>query len=398
MPENLNAAANPQNPESDIIKNIVATETGEGTGNILEAAPEFDRSLLEEVAPPKSVTLVIFKSLFGLLVLAGLASLAFFSSQLTNKLDFITARFGLTNISEKITAGNAEILSLQTDFNFYNYLQAKAYLDQFSFEGDAYINNYQIAKSQTASNAEKNAALSKMKALTPKLKQLFLAASDKYSQNFTAPLVDSKNDKLMTDSIFEEQLRNKLNQKAGSLANSGDLQAKRDNKNYQQTINLIGQTNLKNLLVSTDFDALTDEDVYNLIKQLNALIVNDMNTIQQIKEKRVKWSDIMNEIDVRTAEVDSHYSENFYEDLGGIRYTSYDFDTASRQISIIGETKRVDTMNFTMIADLIDELNRSQLFANGEMRSFSKNGSIEDGYTATLKLSLDLEEEIEITN
>lgn len=391
MPEDSN--------ESDIIKNIVATETGEGNENILEAAPELDRSLLEEVAPPKSVTLVIFKTLFGLLVLAGLASLAFFTSQLTDKLNSITARFGLTNVSEEITASNAEILSLQTDLNFYNYLQAKAYLDQFSFEGDSYINNYQIAKSQTASNTEKNAALTKMKELKPKLKQLFLAASDKYSQSFAAPLVDSKNDKLVMASIFEEQLRNKLNQKASSLAKAEDLQAKRDNKNYLQTINLIGQSSLQNFLVSTDFDALTDEDIYNLIKQLNALIVNDMNTIQQIKENRIKWADIMNEIDVRTAEVDSHYSENFYEDLGGIRYNSYDFDSASGQISIIGETKRVDTMNFTMIADLIDELNRSELFANADKtRSFSKNGSIDEGYTATLKLTLDLEEEEQVTN
>ena len=45
-----------------------------------------------------------------------------------------------------------------------------------------------------------------------------------------------------------------------------------------------------------------------------------------------------------------------------------------------------------MISNLIDEFNRSEMFENADTRTFSKNGSLENGYTATLKLSLDLED------
>ena len=111
---------------------------------------------------------------------------------------------------------------------------------------------------------------------------------------------------------------------------------------------------------------------------------------EEIKEGRIQWSDMMNEIELRTIAVDNHYSEDFYNELGGIRCNSYDFDSVNRKITVVGETKRFDTRNFSMIADLIDELNRSPILDNGEMRSFSKSGSFDDGYTATLKLTLDI--------
>ena len=86
----------------------------------------------------------------------------------------------------------------------------------------------------------------------------------------------------------------------------------------------------------------------------------------------------------------AYHSENYFDELGGIQYTSYDFDSSGPSISIVGETKRFDTTNFTMIVNLIDELNNSDLFENAEMHSFSKSGSLESGYTASVKLNLGL--------
>ncbi len=392
--------------DADIIKNIVSTET-EGSE---EEAPELDKSVLEDVAPPKSITLAIFRAVLVLFIFVGLGSLAFFSSQLTDKLDFFNEKFGFTNVSKELAASNAEIIKLQTNLNLSRYLQAKAYLDRFSYDGDFYIQNYDVANSQTSSNADKSQAASNMAILEPKLKESFIAARGKLTESFTAPLVNSEIvDELDTffsddtaineaaaefivQGLFETELETVLNEKASALSNSGDSGARRDYKNYTQTSNLIWNTSLKNILVRTDFDALTDEGIYNLAKDVNSLIVNDLSIIQSIKDARIKWSDIINEIDLRTITVDRHYTDNFYEDLGGVRYTSYDFDSEARNISIIGETKRIDTQNFTMIADLIDELNRSDLFSNGEMRAFSKSGSLKEGYTASLRLTLDLDE------
>ena len=69
----------PKSADSDFIKSLVS-DSGIQDQNLLEVAPEVDNSLIEEVAPPTSFLLVILKGVFGLLVLAGVASVGFFST------------------------------------------------------------------------------------------------------------------------------------------------------------------------------------------------------------------------------------------------------------------------------------------------------------------------------
>ena len=45
--------------ESDIIKNIVSTETGGAAKSILGEAPTLDTSLIRNLPPPRSLLLVI---------------------------------------------------------------------------------------------------------------------------------------------------------------------------------------------------------------------------------------------------------------------------------------------------------------------------------------------------
>ncbi len=381
----------PQAGESDLLRNIVSTETGDADKAILGEAPELDTSLLQDIGPQKSVLLLTLKILFSLLFIASIASVVFFTSQLTNIFDFATARFNLPNISQELASSNSEIISLQTDLNLNRYLQIKAAFDKFSYDGDEFIQSYEIFNSQTSSAQEKDQASDGLTDIKKDLKESLLTIQTKISGKFLAPLIDvnfSENAQLQ--SLYEEKLRNALNEKISSLSSSTDSQTKRDVRNYQQILKLIGNTELKNLITQADFDALKDEEIYNFIKQVNSLIVNDLSVIHAIKNKRIKWSDVIDEIDLRTMAVDSHFDDNFYDDLGGIRYTSYDFDTSARKISISGETKTIDTTNFTTIVNLIDELNQSKFFQSAEMRSFSKSGSLDDGYTATLKLTFDL--------
>jgi hypothetical protein len=377
--------------DSTLIKNIVSTASGEKDKNILNDAPELDASILKGVEPPKSIVLFCVKSLFSLLLIASIGSFLFFTSQLGSFFDSALDKFGLENLSADVSTSNAEIIKLQTNLNVHRYLQAKSYLDNFSYIADSYMSNFEIASSQTSSTAEKNLASEEVEKLRGDLKFYLGLAAEKLDYKPYADIVNENDyDQTQTQAMFETELRADLKSMAAALANNEDEDAKTDYKNYIQTLNLVGNTSLRNLVMLTDFDALEDGELYEFAKDLNSLVVNDLSIIQAIKSQRIKWSDMMNEIELRTITVDNHYSDDFYEELGGIRYTSYDFDTANRQITIVGETKRFDTRNFTMIADLIDELNRSRIFTNGEMRSFSKSGSLDDGYTATLKLGLDI--------
>lgn len=378
---------------SGLIKGIVSTETAEGVDNILDAAPEVDTSLLQDIEPQKSILLMILQILFVILVVGGLASLVFFTSQLTNRFDFITSRLGVPNISKELTSTNSEILTLQSDLNFYRYLQVKAYLSEFSFYGDTFIQSYEVANSQTATSKQKANAEDEMEALRNNIREAFLTAEEKYLLQFDAPLFSQEEaGALEITAQFANKLTTILSEKSAELATNFDESAQRDFKNYTHTMNLIGNAELKKLMLATDFDNLSNEELYGLIKSVNSLILNDLSIIQEIKDQRVKWSDIINEIELRTIDADRFYNQGTYNQLGGIRYTSYDFDSESRSIDIAGETLLFDTKNFTLISNLIDKLNDSPFFENAEMRSFNKSGSLDAGYTSSLKLSLDLQE------
>lgn len=374
--------------DSDIVSSIVKNETEEQK-SILEQAPQLDESLLDGMEPPKSGLLSVLKLLFGLLVILGVVGFVFFKVQLSSGLDALTAKLNLENVSQDLSSTNAEIIKLQTEKNFNNYLQIKGYMDILAYHADGYIQNYNVAKSQTASQAEKREAEEKLVELNGLMNDSVLMLKDLYAQSFTAPLVGEELD---VNEIFQRELLTLIQQEAKLVEDGEEAETKREYKNLQQMARLVGNQKLKNLLIKTDFAAMEGDGIYQFTQDLNQTYLSDLSIIQQIKKERIKWSDIINEIELRTIAVDSYYTDDYYDELGGILYTSYDFEKNSKTISIVGETKRFDTTNFTMIANLIDELNRSEFFSDGEMRSFTKSGSLNEGYTSILKLNLKLTE------
>ena len=384
--------------ESDIIKNIVSTETGGAAKSILGEAPTLDTSLIRNLTPPRSLLLVILRVFFGLILLTGISSFLFFTSQLTSDLDFATSRLKVQNVSEDLASTNAEIISLQTDLNFYRYLQLNAFFDIFSSDGDSFLHYFEIANSQTSSEAEKENALIEISELKEPLATSISNIQQIFTEEFTAPLIDKAfSDGADLSALYKEKLIMKLNEKIASVSANADSQARRDFKNLTQISDLVKNTGLRNLFLSIDFTALSDAEIYDFIKNVNSVIINDLTIIQKIKEQRIKWSDMIDEIALRTMTIDRHYNQNFYDDLGGIRYTSYNFDSKTKTISISGETKKFDTMNFTMIVDLVDELNKSKFFKDVAVRSLSKSGSVKDGYVSSVQLSLTLEDANNLT-
>lgn len=383
--------------ESDLLKNIVSTEIGTNEAPILGEAPELDTSLLYEVKPHQSILLASLKIIFGLLFFASLASLLFFTSQLTNTFNFTSSTLKLPNVSADLASTNAEIIALQTDLNLNILQEIKASLDKFSYDGDLYLQQYKVFTSTTSSDQEKVDAKASMDQLRPILQPSFTEAGEKFSKSFTSPLIDiNYTEESQLQPLYEEKLRTAITDKLTELSSGKDDATKMDFRNYQQTLKLAGNVELKNILIKTDFGSLNDEALYKLIDKIDHLVVNDMTSVQNIKAKRINWSDIMAEIENRTKEVDKNYSLKFYNSVGGsgIRYNSYDFDSTTRKISINGETKSLAPENFTMIALLIESLNQSNIFMNAEMRSFSKSGSFDEGYLATLRLVLDLKDNL----
>jgi len=380
---------------SSIVENIVATETGEKDARILELAPTIDTTLLKGLKPPKSVLLEFLKIFFAVLLFLSFASVIFFTSQMGNTFSFIESVYKYPNITRDISIQNTEVLTLQTDLNLLKLFKANSYLNQLSYYTDSYINNFQNANSMTTEESARITANESLAGIRNLLRESFMGARENLKENWSASILDlNLTDETVRENYYQTELENKLTQKASELATNKEKEAVKEYNNYLQAKLLIRNAEVKNLLMGTDFDALSDKDLYVFLKNINGKVINNMSTIQKIKDLRIRWSDVMNEIDLRTMKADKNYQNNTYDLTGGIRYTSYDFDKFGKKISIVGEIKKFDTKNFTLISDLLDNLNSSDFFGGAEMKSFSKSGSIEEGYTSSIKITLDLKDDI----
>ncbi|MFA6917717.1 MAG: hypothetical protein WC285_02680 [Candidatus Gracilibacteria bacterium] len=378
--------------DSEFIKNLVSG--GAQEQNILDVAPELDKSLIEDVAPPKSILAAFLKGFSALLFVSGVVIAGFFTLQLTDVFQIVNQRLDIPNLAMDLSLKNQDVIRNQVDVNVYRYLQAKAYLDKFSYDADSYLQNYAIYNNFTVSKDEKDAAKQAMADIRSPLKESFLAAREKLILPLSSKIADDgSNPGVNPDQPFIDATVTKLQTKAAELANSTDDAAKLDYKNYLYAAGLVSNEALRQAISKVDFDKLSDEELKDLIKSVDLLAVNDFSIVQKIKDTRIKWSDIIHEIDLRTIIADENYTKDDYESYGGIRYTSYSFDTDSKQISLIGETKKNDTTTFSTISNLIDSLNGSKIFGSAEMRSFSKSGSAEEGYTSSLRISFKLKDE-----
>ncbi|MFA7685718.1 MAG: hypothetical protein WCX95_02875, partial [Candidatus Gracilibacteria bacterium] len=327
-----NTPAIPKSEDSDFIKNLVS-DSGIQDGNMLEVAPEVDRSLVEDLAPPTSMLLLLLKGVFGLLVLAGVVSVGFFSLQLTDYLQVVNQRFDVPNLASELSSKNQEIISVQSNINFYRYLQAKAYLDEFSYEADSYLQNYEIYNSSNASQIQKDEAKQAMSNARATLQESFLAAQAKIILPLGATLVtieSSDSEDPLIQGIdpnyqFVSESVRKLQEKAAEFANNPDSAAKLDYKNYLYAANLVNNSTLRQTMTTVDLSKLSDQELYDTIRLVDLLALNDFSIIQKIKELRIKWSEIIHEIDLRTIVADSNYTKENYDGYGGIRYTSYSF-------------------------------------------------------------------------
>ncbi|MFA6991879.1 MAG: hypothetical protein WC269_01185 [Candidatus Gracilibacteria bacterium] len=400
-----------KNDDSELLKNIIADdETTKGKEQVVS-------SLLIEEKPKADILLISLKLVFGLLLVSGLASIVFFTSQLTDNFGFTKNIPGLNsadggksvipNLSEDVSKLNEDIIIKQTDLNFYRFLEAKMYIDQISYYGDSFMRNYEVYNSKTASSDSRLKAKTDMNKLEVSLATAFKAAKEKLDNPIhqdLASLEYKQMDEVTFNAAMETLFTDKLvikfqnaieDLKAKSAANDASktiLASKDDYKSYSYALLLVQNKPLRDLITKTNFDELTkdkqtaNKNLYDLVKNINSIAVSDFSAMQVIKNGRIKWSEIIKEIDQRTMIVDKYYSKDHYDEYGGIRYTSYDFDKDTGKISISGETKRFDAKNFTTIATLIEELNNSDMFSNAEMRSFAKSGSSDDGYKANIQL------------
>jgi len=380
---------------SSVLDSIVKnTEKGKEE-SLLEAPPALDDSLLDAIEPPRSILLYVLKGALSMLIAVGIGSVAFFTSQLTYQFSFMDSIVEIPSLINDLDSSNEELLETQTKYNMYKYLQGKQYLNRFSYEGDDFIRNYYIISNKSMSQSDRTKASEDMEGLKEKIIEAFNTAGGFMLGDLHVTLIgDEYDEEFQFRSLFASNLNKTLLEEAKEFQQSENDSEKLEYKLYRDTSKLVENAALLALLRTSDLEKMEDLELAKIIVSMNDTVVNELSTIQLIKDDRINWSDVMNEIEVETSRVDQYFSKDFFDQFGGIQYTSYDFDSESSKIVITGNTKRFDSTNFTLISNLIDQLNESHIFKNVEMRSFTKSGSAEDEYTtSTLRLNLQLQTE-----
>lgn len=343
---------------------------------ILGALPELDRKIIGAFDPKKKNSKLLRNALIALVVLTFL-SVGFFYAELNPEFDLLANVRG-QNTAQRLNSNERTVISMQTQINQQNYLTLNYYLRELSYLSDAYSTARRDEIPSQALGSIQNQILNS-----------YEKAQAKYSE----PMVAGGIPKETFSRELSSALRNELQQLKKETPTPTTLSQIDD---YESTLALIGNNRLKSLLSANVDDIRSDlpgddSKLYKITQDTLGILKNEFSHINKIKQNRIPWAIVVNEIEKITKSIDTLYNTGFFEELGGIQYSAYDFDSSSNKIILSGSTRRDDGTTFTVIANLIDALEQSPLFYNVDNRSYPKSGSEESGYMSNFRIELTLE-------
>lgn len=379
-------------PLLDKILSLTSKVKKEDNSAVLGAPPLELKTLgIKEYRDKKILKIV--KTILISLAFIFFSILVYFNIRLNPSISF----FG-SNISTTLTNSTEEIKNLQTDINKNNFLSAKLKLDIFTSLSDKYNYLQTEAASSFIDSEEKRALELELADLKKELISTIKSIKDLLSEKiWIATKLEREID---TNLDLENEYRLKF---ISSLENdNAELILDRENnieeiKIIENTIALANNSAFVTALQALNFDNITDQLLEDAIKLLNENSISDFSEATKIKNLRVNFSEIIYKIDEITKTQDITYGRGLYNELGGIRYNTYTFESKSRKISLNGETKTDDGKNFTLTANLLDALENSKDFKNVTNGSYSKNlVEDENKFTSNFTISLELQGKDEI--
>ncbi len=369
--------------------------------SILGELPKIDTSLFIDREYHLKRQLSGVKIALACFVTLGFFLFLYFYTQLDPNFNL----FGSDNVGKQLSTTNDQLRSMQTQVNFYRYRTAKKDLDQFFYQANEYLQKYDAWKSTPVDDPQKSQLLSDLDTAKADLAKPFDDAREKLSKSIIVPLyheVDpvANRDTLDPAAAAEEEKRIATQEFQDSLKQYIDTQktgAKPDEIRDLNEMKMIVGNNALLALTSTDLSKMSHADLRAFILQMSNHYNQRLAFIFHIKDRRIPWYSIITEIYDKTTSIDKgRFKTKLYKDVGGIQYTGFDFNGDTGRLTISGNVKDFDGVNFTIVADLIDVLEGSSKFKNVEMRTFSKSfTSDKDGFEGNFKIDLSLQQEDE---
>lgn len=373
---------------------------------ILGSSPQLKKTLEQEKEHRQKKMLRTSQVIFAVSFFLALGVSLYFYSELSPSFNL----FG-PNTTAKLTDMNTSLRSLKTTANKYRYLAAQLDLNSFSYAAEQYLDKTAKLADPDVSDTYKTTLRADVSELQNSLPVTLENLRKNLGQDIITATYKTEGSEMPDEATnraqFETDLRASLQAYRDELAAgvAGGTVSQQDLKLVDNSIKLVGNNALIGTLRSTQPDALKKDlsdysasldplqrnKLQTLFTSILSSTSSDIATIGSIKANRMNWSTVIKQIETVTAEADTNFGKGLYNQLGGITYNSYTFDQQSNKIAISGDTKTADATNFTLISNLIDKFEQSPYFEGAEMRSFSKSGSTEEGYTASFSLNLGLE-------
>lgn len=367
--------------DSKVLSGVFAKKD-QSKENILGPLPELEKNLIGSFDPSKrnlKIVEILFGSLLGILVL----SVGFFYAELNPKFDLLTSLRGPNTVQQLNNAKNS-IITTQTSINQKNYLLMSYFLQKLSYLSDGY------AKVRRGDDAAVKQAVQEDIITT------YENAATKWKEPIAAGDISEDTFKTQLKKEFQNEL-NQLKKEDPTTSVNAEI------KNYTAALQTLNNRQLGVIFKHNADDMRSDlprddTKLFALTQDVLGTLTNDFSTISKIKLSRIQWSIIVQEIERVTKSVDTLYNTGFFEQLGGIQYTNFDFDATNNKIILSGQAKRDDGSTFTLIVNLIDALENSDLFMNVDNRTYPKTGDEEKGYISTFRIELSLADDYVLTN
>ncbi|MFA5842093.1 MAG: hypothetical protein WC882_00210 [Candidatus Gracilibacteria bacterium] len=329
--------------------------------------------------------------LVKLSLLIGIFTFVFFYSQLTPGFNLfgVLGKNPVTRLADLTTSVQEE----QTTINLYTLLVAKFSLDDFIVTADTYLYKASEYNSEyTSSNTKAELAVELAALKTQIQTSLSTVKTNLLKPVYPKALALSAGDLLGLEDLYSTLLQERIINEEESLFATGaaDETLSIELDNLEGASLLFSNKDLKQKLKALDLETeLTDDVIQSLFSMATQVSTNEFAIILNIKSARVNWTELLTEVTSVTKEVDPLYATALESN---ITYSGISFDAADQTLSLRGTTLTDDTKNFSLISDLVDEFEKSPLFANASNRSFSKSGEEDEGYNASFSIEVELQQ------
>jgi hypothetical protein len=313
---------------------------------------------------------------------------------------FFYAQFSLSfpnfigeNPAQKLATYEASFQGEQSSVNLYNYLIAKFALDDFTSAADTYLLNEALYESDHTSDKDRDDLAEDMADLEGEM-VVALEVTQEKLKNHLYPLelvTTSGATTTELENSYTTLLKTKISSEKQALRGAEDSESALETSNLDGALALLNAKDLQRDIKALDLEEGLDSDtIESLFTQTTAISKNQTATILAIKNTRVDWQVIIDEVETITKKVDPLFGSGI---TSNIAYSNYSFNKSNEKASVRGETRTDDTLNFSVISDLVDELELSSYFADVTTRSFNKSESSEDDFMASFSLEMLLQED-----